>query len=185
MRTFAALDLDDDVRDAVADEIGHLRSHFPKIRWTRPENLHVTVQFLGEVRDGELADICAALDESATAIDAFSLECRGTGCFPDASRPRVLWAGCGAGSTDAERFAHVVATALASLGFDRDRRRYTPHVTMGRVKNPAHARGLAEILADPQELLFGWTDVSDIVLYRSELGRGGPTYTPLHRAPLR
>ncbi|MFH0911836.1 MAG: RNA 2',3'-cyclic phosphodiesterase [Planctomycetota bacterium] len=185
MRLFVALDLSEAVRSALGREVERLRAFCPRIRWTSLRNLHVTVKFLGEVQEHELPSLCDALEGAAGEAAPFSLEVAGLGCFPDLRRPRVVWAGCGSGSEEASALAGRVEEATAALGFERESRRYSPHVTLARVKFPPEARGLAATLEAHRAAAFGEVDVEALTLYLSELARGGVEYTPLHRAPLR
>jgi 2'-5' RNA ligase len=184
MRLFIALELDEETRSELAEEIAHLAGHHPKIRWVAPENLHVTLQFLGNVEDNAVPEICAAMDEAAAVSSPFDLEIRDLGCFPRPDRPRVVWAGCGIGSEQTVRLARDLGAVLEPIGFPPEKRAFTPHVTIGRVKQPGHAQGIETLLADPQTVLFGHMDVPHMTLFMSETKREGPRYSPMYRCNL-
>jgi RNA 2',3'-cyclic 3'-phosphodiesterase len=184
MRLFIALEIDEETRAELAEEIALLKRECPRVRWVRPENLHVTVKFLGGVPEPDVPEICRLLAESAAEHAAFTLEIRDLGCFPKIERPRAIWAGCRRGSDEAARLAGTIDQAMHTLGFETERRRYTPHVTLGRVKIPAHARGIGCHIGDAETILFGEVDVDAAALFMSELKRGGAEYTRMARFPL-
>ena len=118
------------------------------VRWTRPENVHLTLKFLGEVREEVLEDLCAVLEEVCAKHVPFDADLAGLGAFPSARRARVLWAGIGIGSDRLRSLAVDLDAALAPLGFEREERAYMPHLTLGRVRGrpvsfdlPPAARG--------------------------------------------
>ncbi len=105
-----------------------------KVRWTRPENVHLTLKFLGDIREEVLNDLCAALEETCRHHAPFDVGLTGLGAFPSARRARILWAGVGAGSERLCSLATDVDAAFAPLGFEREGRPYVPHLTLGRVR---------------------------------------------------
>jgi RNA 2',3'-cyclic 3'-phosphodiesterase len=148
-----------------------------------PENLHVTLKFLGAVDEARLPDVTAALDVAASA-PAFDVEVRGLGAFPTVSRPRVLWAGA-PGSPTFTRLADEVDRALTGLGFPPEGRGFTPHVTLGRVREPRRNPPLAEALEAAAERPFGMLRVVSVSLMRSDLSPRGARYTELAAVALR
>lgn len=184
MRLFAALNIDDHTRGELSDELAYLKHHFPKIRWVRPENLHVTVKFFGNVEENDVTPLCEALVRAAGEIPAFTLDIESMGAFPNLRRPRTVWAGCGLGSTEAEKLHQAVERETVPLGYAAESRRYRPHVTIGRIKQPAAARGLDTCLTDPEHIHFGSVDVDSLTLFLSELKKGGAEYTPIFHTEL-
>ncbi|MHC4886942.1 MAG: RNA 2',3'-cyclic phosphodiesterase [Planctomycetota bacterium] len=184
MRLFIGLEVEEGVRRELLAEIAHLHRRFPKVRWVRPENLHVTVRFLGEVGENEIEPISTAMDLAAESTPAFNLDVENLLIFPRPERPRIIAAGTALGSDSACRLESTLQSSLATLDFSPEKRRYTPHITLGRVKQPGHARGVERELEDAPTIQFGCMDVAEMVLYMSELGRGGAEYTPIYRAAL-
>lgn len=105
-----------------------------RVRWTRPENVHLTLKFLGDVREEVLGDLSEVLGEVCANHAPFDAGLLGLGAFPSARRARILWAGVGAGAGALISLATELDGALASLGFEREKRLYTPHLTLGRVR---------------------------------------------------
>jgi 2'-5' RNA ligase len=105
-----------------------------RVRWTRPENVHLTLKFLGDIREGIVDDLCAALREVCERHTPFDARLAGLGAFPSARRAQVLWTGVGVGSDRLRSLAAEIDGALAPLGFKRERRPYAPHLTLGRIR---------------------------------------------------
>jgi 2'-5' RNA ligase len=190
MRLFFAFDLDDAAREAVgrvAEQFAErlARAREPRaVKWVERENLHVTLRFLGEV--GEAA--AAVLIEKLTVTlepPVFTLELGRGGCFPPAGPPRVAWIGVSKGADGAQVVFEHLDRLLAPLGFEPEGRGYTPHVTLGRVRDITrqNARALRGWLEALPSCLASLT-VREVVVYRSHLGPSGPRYEPLRRAHL-
>ncbi len=172
------------MRAALAAELGHLRSRAGDVAWVAPENLHVTVKFLGSVAEERLPAVGRAVGAVAAASRPFSLIVSGLGAFPTVTRPRVVWAGLGPGTEALAALAGQVEEALAALGFAREGRPFVGHVTLGRRRQPRPDAGLARTLVAAAGRRFGRTVVDRLVLMRSDLGPRGARYRPLESWPL-
>ena len=150
--------------------------------WVAADNLHITLKFLGGIEDTRLSDIADAVGAAAD-VRAFDIELRGVGAFPTPTRPRVIWAG----AADAPAFAELAAgvdRALVALGFPPEERGFTPHVTLGRVREPRRDPALASALTAGATRPFGMFRVARVSLMRSDLSSRGARYTELHGWPL-
>lgn len=182
MRLFAALPV---TGDATPELTGLLREYqrmdWP-VRWVRPEGLHLTVKFFGEVRSGLVPEIEKALRQASRGVAPMPLAPRELGAFPGFATAKVLWAGYEAEGT-LELLVHRVEQGAEALGFPVEGRPFRPHVTIGRVRD---GRGLPHAAIDVLEarpLLHGF--VADrLVLYESVTGPAGAAYTPLVTIPL-
>lgn len=186
MRCFVALDLPDALIERLARIVRALAEAAPRadVRWVEPEKLHVTLQFLGEVRDGEVDALVDALRAEAAAHVPFSVAVAGLGAFPGLRRARVLWAGIATGLAPLARVAGGVAHRLAPLGFAPEARPFRGHVTLARVRSPRGLGALVDAVARmPADALGAWT-AREIVLYRSRLRPTGSEYTAVARLPL-
>ena len=185
IRCFVALLLPDELREAVWDHFTREGRRIPGVRWVAAENLHLTLQFLGEVDPGRLPGVRKALDAAVIGHEAFRLGLRGAGAFPSPERPRVIWVGAGGGGAAAVSLAASVAAALASLGFTPDGRPFVPHLTVGRVGDPPRDRGpLRRLLEAVRDRDWGGHLIPAAHLMRSELFPAGPIYSILHEARL-
>jgi RNA 2',3'-cyclic 3'-phosphodiesterase len=133
MRAFVAVFPPPEVRREALAWVRRLPS-YDRVRWTRPENVHLTLKFLGDVRAETLDSIRAALGEVCAEHAPFDAVLAELGAFPSARRAKILWIGVGAGSDRLRSLAADVDDALASLGFGREKRPYVPHLTLGRVR---------------------------------------------------
>ncbi|MFY9585932.1 MAG: RNA 2',3'-cyclic phosphodiesterase [Actinomycetota bacterium] len=179
MRLFVGIDMPAAVKDEIAGLIERLRvTGVPDAKWVPRDNLHVTLSFLGEVREeGEigptLADAVASVrGPIPTAFDR-------SGAFPLARRARVLWVGLEDGEGRLVALANAVATALEPLGFPPEKRAWTPHLSLARFRVPANVSAL---VTEPVPALP--FEVREATLFRSRMSRPAPVYEPLRRFPL-
>ena len=158
-----------------------LRALVHDVAWVGRDNFHLTLKFLGDVDPGRLQAIVAALGGAVAGCPPFDLGVGGLGAFPSPTRPRVLWVGLEEGATEAARLAGRVDDALAGVGFERETRAFSPHVTLGRVREPRRQPGLAEVLRGGG---FGRQRVDRLRLMQSTLSPHGARYTELAAVPL-
>ena len=188
LRLFVAVTLPPEARDALARVIATLRdAGLRGVRTVAPEGVHVTLKFLGNVEAGRVPALAEALDAAAGGVAPFELAVEGAGAFPDARAPRVLWAGV-AGDTDAlAALARRVDEACAGLGFPRERRAFSPHLTIARLRASATAedrRRAAEALAAIRLDDVTPFAVDAVRLIKSTLTPSGAVYETLHTARL-
>lgn len=181
VRSFVAILLSEEVRGAVAGEIARLRPLAPRVSWVSSGNVHLTVKFLGEIPPEALEAVKQALGEAVVGVAPFRLRFRGLGAFPEGSRPRVLWVGVAEGGEAAEALHSRVEAALARRGFPREARRFSPHLTIGRVREPRGLGRLEEAISRDAGVDFGRLDVEELWLMRSDLAPTGARYTELAR----
>jgi RNA 2',3'-cyclic 3'-phosphodiesterase len=186
LRVFFAVELPDVLRARVAERITFLRSRFAQVRasWERPEKLHVTLKFIGEIEPGRVEDLKRAGERAVEGTGPFDLSVEGAGSFPPRGNPRVLWLGIRDDSGRLAFMQHALEAACADTGFAREQRAFKPHLTLARLRAPQGAAELAavhrEACFEPQGFRVAW-----LILMRSELGPGGSRYTPLARHALR
>ena len=190
MRLFVGIELDEAMRAAADDAAGRLRGRLKReqlhvdARWIPPENLHVTIWFIGEVQDARAHEIQTSL-EPAFHIAPFDLGVGGTGAFPPIGEPRVFWFGITAGLDSLQRVYAEVGERFRRLGIEPERRSYSPHLTIARVKDVRRgaAREIRDVLArTPADC--GTCRVSAVTLFRSRTSPKGAAYEPLLRVPL-
>jgi len=148
------------------------------VAWIVPENLHVTVKFLGPIEITQRGLVAATLSRVAAGAPAFDISLRGLGAFPSLTRPRVIWGGVNDGAHALTELADAVERALVPLGFAAEER-FVPHVTLGRVRQPRRDPDLSEALALSGTRDFGRTHVDRIALMRSDLSPRGAHYDEL------
>jgi 2'-5' RNA ligase len=189
MRLFVALDIDDAIRQRIVRFLDGVREFAPSARWVRPESLHVTLKFIGEKSEGDVENIQQALE--TISADAFDLNFRGYGFFPEARAPRVFWVGS-EGGTNLTYLAATVDEALARLGIPKEEHPFNAHLTLARGGRgsglPRKQKGdgpnlsfqrLQEKLAARPAPDFGTMTAREFFLYQSQLSPGGSEYTKL------
>jgi len=185
MRTFVAIDISDEIRSKIRDLIQTLQPAAPQIRWARPEGLHVTLKFLGEVPLGKLETIQATLASVRSPVP-IALRVQGAGYFPNERSPRVIWLGVDGGKELLE-LVEQVEENFRTLGFAREKRPFSGHLTLGRLRMPGKIVALQELLREREPLALGSFVARELFLYESKLSPGGSEYFRIARfefAPL-
>jgi len=194
-RTFVAVA----VPDALAPRLRRLQEglapDMPGARWVVAPPFHVTLAFLGDVPHAELNDVCKAVGEVCAGFPPLELLLAGVGAFPDAARPRVIWAGVGGPGLDGlSQLQAAVAAVVARVGYPTDTRPFHPHVTLAHIKagkdrgrrGPSSSpRDVSPLLERRRNWSAGPFRVVEAVTFASTLTHDGPVYAPLARAPLR
>ncbi len=174
MRTFIAIDLPEEIRGELARWQRTLAPICPDARWARPEGIHLTLKFLGEISADQVSQVTNSL-KGFGPIEAFKVEVRGFGFFPDAKRPRVLWAGVTAPDALAA-LATRVEEAMEKLGFAREQRDFNPHLTLARFKEPRPRPKLVEEVEKHREASLGSFEVREFFLFESVLKKPSAEY---------
>ena len=182
-RAFIAVELPEAIRHILAEVQEALKSYRLPIRWVRPQNIHLTLKFLGDTDTAQTSRIVAAMTSAAKDCPGASLTAKDVGVFPDLQRPRVVWAGVNGELQILIDLQRNLEDRLAELGFPKDRRNFSAHLTLGRVKGKiASARmkaaidGLKGFVSEPFK-------IDRIVLFKSELQPTGAIYTQMHQVP--
>ena len=175
MRLFVAIEIPAEVREKVMDFISAVKPRVQGARWVRPEGLHITLKFLGNVADEKRGAIESAL--RAIKSPGFKLSLQNTGVFPIPKYPRVLWIGIDSGPELAS-LAGQTDEVLFPLGFEREKRAYTPHVTLARMDERGKKSDVAAALSEPN-VSFGTMTATEFHLYESKLSPQGARYTKL------
>ena len=185
IRAFAAIELPEAVREALAACQDDLRRAGARVTWTNPSNLHLTLRFLGDVPRDHLEALSLALDETAREHPPLDLAVATVGSFGSRGRPSVLWAGCSGAGDRLARMQKSLERAFADLGHPGEARPFHAHVTLGRLRPGRDAGSLTSRIDSFRNAAFGSFRAEEIVLVRSELSPQGPRYTALHRSGLK
>src|SRR5436190_14940968 len=187
MRLFIAIDLDDGARSAIAGEQKRLAAAFgdsrrSSIKWVRPDHMHLTLVFLGEVDEGRAAPI---IEEAGADLphNPFDLQFEGVGVFPPRGAPNVLWLGVTTGAEPAIALQQAVGGRVRQHGVPLDTRPFHPHLTLARYRNSRPADRQQVMSMKFHEVAS--VHVDHVTLYQSRLSPAGPSYTTLARANLR
>ena len=184
-RIFCAVELPPEIRDRLHDHAVRIRETVTdaSASWSRPDNIHLTLKFFGNVPTKKLSLISDAASRAAKVYPRFQIRIGGTGVFPKPSRAQVLWIGVDDASGRLSGLQQRLDEEFASEGFAKEDRAYRPHLTIARIRKTGGARRLAEThlqMSFKQSLIT----VKDIVVFRSELSSKGARYTALSRHEL-
>lgn len=190
VRSFVAIDLTGPVRESLGKQISRLAAIIPPgtVRWVRPEAIHLTLKFLGEVSQDSLGQIRELLELAASRRSPFAFQLRGLGCFPDNRKPRVLWVGVKEESGSLAGLQEALEAGFERLGYRREGRPFSPHLTLGRVREGAAiaaARAAGESVERSPTEDYGDIRVDAIYLMRSDLRPTGAVYSRMAEIPLR
>lgn len=185
IRTFVAVEVSKKTRERAGLLIDLLRASDANVKWVDAGSLHLTLNFLGDVDERQIPEVCAAIQVAAQSVDPFELVCAGVGAFPDAQRPRTLWIGTDEGTAEVSALQYSTETGLDEIGFPKEKRKYKPHLTIGRIRRGrGSVRRLSEMLKETGGFDAGKTIINEVIVFSSELQPSGPVYHPLARCPL-
>lgn len=186
LRTFIALPLEDAVRRRIVKLQTQLAEDDPDVKWVEPENLHVTLLFLGEIDAREVVDICRAVRSVAEATAPIPIGLAGIGGFPNLRRPRTLWVGIEEGRDSVIQLHAALEKSMSALGgFRREERDFAPHITLGRVKASDVSDPLRTRLGSELEWHGGRQVIREVHVMSSELLSAGPRYSIVSREKFR
>lgn len=183
-RTFIAIEISDESRRLVAEVQERLRAAGAMLRWVRPEILHYTLSFLGEIPAAQVARAVVTTRSAVSRIEPFSVLIGGLGAFPSLDRPQVLWLGCTEGSEALGRLAGSVKAALSRERLPQDPKPFRPHLTLGRAKDSRHWGDLVRAVRAHGDATIGREWIRAVTVMESRLTPDGPVYTPREKVLL-
>lgn len=185
VRTFIAVELPPEIRQRASTLIERLQGTEAKVKWVRPEEMHWTLKFLGEVDLVDIPQVCQRVGRAAARLHPFDVEAFGAGAFPDPYHARTVWLGMRDGAEQMVALHNELDTELAALGFRAEQRRFRPHLTIGRVRGGDGGRQqLGDLIQSLAEFDGGVSTAFEVVVFASHLGHHGPTYEPLGHSEL-
>jgi 2'-5' RNA ligase len=186
LRTFIAVDPGKAIRSRCVSLQETLARSAERVRWEKPENIHITLLFLGDVDERDLLPVCEAVSAVCVGQGAFPVSFEGVGCFPNLNRPRTIWAGIGTGTQELVALHDALETPLIDLGcYRREERQFKPHLTLGRVKGEGMSYQLTMALTKQLQWRGGESTIDEVQVMSSELTPDGPIYSVVSTAKLR
>lgn len=179
-RTFIAVDIQPGNRLKEAFELIRYRMRLEKINWVETGNMHITLSFLGDTDENLLPGISDAIWSSAGQFQPFELVLKSFGVFKNLSDPRVLWFGCDASETLAQ-IKNRLDDLLLPMGFEPENRKYSPHLTLGRVKDIKQVNQLSQLITLYKDAVIQQQQIDRIVFYESRLTPQGAVYVPIQK----
>jgi 2'-5' RNA ligase len=188
LRAFIAVEIPSEIHQAIEKKMAHMRAALNSslVRWVPSSNIHLTLKFLGDVSPTNVELLSQMLSLEVSQHQAFEMIFGGLGAFPNPKRPRVIWIGIQA-PAGLEALQHGIEAAAATLGYPAEKRPFSPHLTIGRVKqnvNSTDMRKIRTALEETQVGSLGTTRVTAVHLFKSDLKSTGAVYTRLFSAPL-
>ena len=187
MRAFIAIDLPTNIKNKLSKIQDKLKDNFAQINWVKPQNLHLTLKFLGEITSEQSSAINRIIAEISQTIIPFKIKLDDLGAFPNLHNPRIIWVGI---SQDvyAQQIAELLETKIADIGIAKGSHPFAAHITIGRIKSPILGSDLENELRKIKEnTIFADLEfqTQGFTLFKSTLGPGGPTYTVLQEVNFR
>jgi 2'-5' RNA ligase len=185
MRCFIAIDIDENMRKAFADLEHQMQAQArgeninkSDVKWVRPEHAHITMKFLGKVKDNQISEVCNIVGELAKESKGFELDIESVGHFGGKSA-RVLWVGSGKGREELGLLAGALDERLSLAGWPKETREFSGHLTLCRIRNTSAGLKLAQMSKEYKDFKLGAVSVDSLSVYQSELTPSGPNYTVL------
>lgn len=188
MRTFIAIELPPEIKNSLAELQDQLRSSGADVKWVKPDNIHLTLKFLGEIDQSRLDKISKILEDISREKKSFPLRLASVGAFPKINYPRVIWVGIDAGDSETKEIAKELEAEIAKVGIPKEDRPFSSHITIGRVRSSLNRQNLVQSLMNlenksGQEILE--FRVEKLTLFKSTLTPKGPRYEVLKEAELK
>ncbi len=179
LRTFVALPIAEFLYSRLAEAQNHLRKAKADVKWTTPEQQHLTIQFLGNTRQDQVPIILERLSTVVQNIRSFSLSLNSVGAFPSTRSPRVLWVGLQGDLDSLNRLQRNIEDQMKPLGFKPENRLFHPHLTLGRVRTPKSLKELTQLLDEIKSFSAESFMVKELIFFQSVLTPKGAIYTRL------
>lgn len=183
MRTFIAIELPEEIKRQIEQLQAPLKKTDAFVSWVKPKNIHVTLKFLGEVPEDKIGQVFSATQKALEGTRKFTMSLKGAGAFPNLRRPRVIWIGTGSGEEELSHLAQRIEEEMEKIGFPKEKRKFSAHFTIGRVKSPKNIEKLMEKVQS-SDFQTEKIEVNEVVVMKSQLHPAGAIYTPLKKVPL-
>lgn len=188
LRAFIAVEIPLGIRQAIYNATARLQKGIGSlVRWVPLENMHLTLKFLGDVSASNVDMLTQMMAAEADLFHCFEIRLNGLGSFPNLKRPRVIYIGIQA-PAELEALQRGIESASRRLGYESEERGFSPHLTIGRVKqtvSSAEQQTIRHMLEETKIDLLGTARVDSVHLYKSDLRPAGSVYTRLSSAPLK
>jgi 2'-5' RNA ligase len=184
IRTFISVNLDAALHDSIDTLIKKLSASNAGVKWVAPDNVHLTLKFLGNIEERRLPEIYAACERAVAEAEPIELDVCAMGCFPNMNRPRVVWVGIEKGAEALHQLQRRLEDELDKIGFPREDRKFKAHLTIGRVKKQKGISRLCQLIEEEREIALGSMRAEKISVMKSKTLPTGPIYTELRTVPL-
>ena len=179
LRTFVAIEIPETIKAKLGVLQAELKHTGSKLSWVKPNNIHLTLKFLGDTEESLIDKIICQLEKAAKDSEPFDVRIENIGAFPNLKRPRVIWVGAETVTNDLTELVGRINENLSKFGFEADRKKFSPHLTLGRVRD---SRGVDEVvkkIMEKDSFAAGVFKVNKISFIKSQLTNQGAIYTVL------
>jgi 2'-5' RNA ligase len=184
IRSFIAIEVPQALKSRMDELQQELRRAEADVKWVRPEGIHLTLKFLGSIRQEDVERISQSISPAIAGWKPFEVRVQGMGCFPNPRNPRVVWLGMDRGKEILTALQQAVEKKMAELSFPPEGRPFSPHLTLGRVRSSRGKRELAQAIEKHRGAEVGTFQAREVFLFRSELRPSGAVYTKLREFPM-
>ena len=181
LRAFIALDLPDGLKKEMEELLFHLKKAGADVKWAHPQNMHLTLKFLGDTPPDRIAHVKNFLEVLSRKQKPFVMHCAGLGGFPDLDHPRVLWVGVDEGEEELKALARAIESEAAEIGSPKEERAFSAHLTLGRVRGRMNLERLVREMKGTPFLSAEKAAMDHLTLYKSHLTAEGPLYEPIQK----
>jgi len=186
IRSFLAFELPSDIKKTVKHVSEDVRGSKLNVKWVKVDNIHITVVFMGNISTEDIPAIREKIEKGCLGFEPFNISLKGLGVFPDTRRPRVLWLGLEGEIERMSSFKKGLQERLKPFGIKEEKRRFKPHLTLGRFRKPNKSDPVLEgIISRYKDLESPVCPLEELVMFKSELKPGGAEYTRLESLPLK
>lgn len=179
IRTFISIDLPENIKRNISDLQNRLKVLGGRVGWVRPEAIHLTLKFLGDIDEKKIPEIEAATRKAGKEFNPFHIQILGLGVFPNFKKPRIIWLGVNEGGDNLIRLQSKIEDEIEKIGYPREERNFKPHLTIGRVKETHGLKQLIDTIDAEREIDLDGFDATEVLIMKSELRPDGAIYTRL------
>lgn len=179
LRTFVAVEINDAIRERLSGLITRLKTTEADVKWVAPENIHITLKFLGYIEDTRVAAVGELVRKATASIDSFTVDIEHLGAFPNTKKPRVIFVVAQEEGNNLATIYSRLDDSLAKMGIRKEGRQFRPHLTVGRVKSQKNLKALLDEMDSLKESSFGQQMIESVSLMQSDLKPTGPVYRKL------
>ncbi len=180
VRLFIALELSKLQKKEVGEFQKNVKRHLDNARWVKPDNIHLTLKFLGETEADKVEPIKEAIDEVCPGFKPFTIRYGESGVFPSERKARVLWVGIKEGYDSVCNLAGKIEEEMAGLGYKKEKRSFHPHLTIGRLRQATPEINIKKFLSEGKSFVSSDVIIKKVILFESSLTRSGAIYRPLY-----
>ncbi len=185
IRTFIAIEIPAEFQNKIGELQNSLKGIGGRISWTKSGKIHLTLKFLGDTDEDIIDEIAAELQQAVQNIAGFKISIQGTGAFPNFKRPRVIWIAAKSEGDQLQKLVAQIEDCMENFGFEKENRRFSAHLTLGRVKDAKGIEPVMEKLKSYEGFVGGAFAVKEFYLIKSELHPASSIYTPLKKIDLK